>query len=229
MIRAILFDFNGVIINDEPLQMKAYTEIFNEEGIPMTEADYYSCMGMDDKTFINHNFNRVGKELSDEKSAEISARKTVAWRKMVEKEIPVFDGVKNFIKIVEKHFALAIVSMAKREEIEFALEKIGVKDSFSAIISSENVSVCKPNPECYNAGFRLLDDAYTANGHHPLTRKECLVIEDATQGIMAGKAARMKTLGVSNTVSADELRAAGANAVTKTLADWMPSSIQRVF
>jgi beta-phosphoglucomutase len=229
MIRAILFDFNGVIINDEPLQMKAYTEIFNEEGIPMTEADYYACMGMDDKTFIKTNFNRVGKELSDEKSAEISARKTVAWRKMVEKEIPVFDGVKNFIKIVEKHFALAIVSMAKREEIEFALEQIGVKDSFSAIISSENVSVCKPNPECYNAGFRLLDDAYTAKGHHPLTRKECLVIEDAAQGIMAGKSARMKTLGVSNTVSADELRAAGANAVTKTLADWMPSSIQRVF
>lgn len=229
MIRAILFDFNGVIINDEPLQLKAYSEIFKEEDIPMTETDYYSCMGMDDKTFIKTNFKRVGKEISADKINEISTRKTAAWRKLVEKEVPVFDGVKNFIKIVEKHFALAIVSMAKREEIEFALEKIGIKESFSAIISSENVAVCKPNPECYNASFRLLDDAYTANGHHPLTRKECLVIEDAPQGIMAGKSARMKTLGVSNTVSADELRAAGANAVTKTLADWMPSSIQRVF
>lgn len=229
MIRAILFDFNGVIINDEPLQLKAYTEIFTEEGVSMTETDYYGCMGMDDKTFIGANFNRIGKDISVDKINEISARKTVAWRKLVEKEIPVFDGVKNFIKIVEKHFALAIVSMAKREEIEFALEKIGVKDSFTAIISSENVSVCKPHPECYNAGFRLLDAENSARGHHPLTRKECLVIEDAPQGIMAGKSARMKTLGVSNTVSADELRAAGANAVTKTLADWMPNSIQRVF
>jgi beta-phosphoglucomutase len=229
MIRAILFDFNGVIINDEPLQLKAYTEIFTEEGVSMTETDYYGCMGMDDKTFIGANFNRVGKDVSADKINEISARKTVAWRKLVEKEIPVFDGVKNFIKIVEKHFALAIVSMAKREEIEFALEKIGIKDSFTAIVSSENVSVCKPHPECYNAGFRLLDAENSARGHHPLTRKECLVIEDAPQGIMAGNSARMKTLGVSNTVSADELRAAGANAVTKTLADWMPNSIQRVF
>jgi beta-phosphoglucomutase len=229
MIRAILFDFNGVIINDEPLQMKAYTEIFNEESVSMTEAEYYACMGMDDKTFIKTNFDRVGKEISDEEISVISAKKTIAWRKLVEKEIPIFDGVKNFIKIAEKHFALAIVSMAKREEIEFALERIGIKDSFTAIISSENVSVCKPNPECYNAGFRLLDAENFARGHHPLTRKECLVIEDAPQGIMAGKSARMKTLGVSNTVSADELRAAGANAVTKTLADWMPNSIQRVF
>jgi beta-phosphoglucomutase len=229
MIRAILFDFNGVIVNDEPLQMKAYTEIFNQEGVSMTEAEYYACMGMDDKTFIRTNFARAGKEISAEKLEEISARKTASWRKIVENEIPVFDGVKNFIKIVEKHFALAIVSMAKREEIEFALEQIGIKDSFTAIVSSENVSVCKPDPECYNAGFRLLDAENSARGHHPLTRKECLVIEDAPQGIMAGKSARMKTLGVSNTVSADQLRAAGANAVTKTLADWMPDSIQRVF
>lgn len=229
MIRAILFDFNGVIINDEPLQLKAYTEIFNEEDVSMAEADYYACLGMDDNTFIRHNFARVGKEISDEKLNEILTRKTAVWRKLVEKEIPVFDGVKNFIKIAEKHFALAIVSMAKREVIEFALDRIGIKDSFTAIVSSENVSACKPNPECYNAGFRLLDAENSARGHHPLTRKECLVIEDAPQGIMAGKSARMKTLGVSNTVSADELRAAGANAVTKTLADWMPDSIQRVF
>lgn len=229
MIRAILFDFNGVIIDDEPLQMKAYTEIFNEENIPMTEADYYSCMGMDDKTFINANFQRVGREISTEKITEISTRKTESWRKLVEKEIPIFDGVKNFVKIVENNFSLGVVSMAKREEIEYILERLGLRDSFSVIVSSEDTTFCKPHPECYNLGFKRIDALLTKKGGHPLNRNECLVIEDSPQGVQAGKAARMKTLGVTNTVSADELRNVGANSVTKSLADWMPSSINRVF
>nr|MBA4183192.1 HAD hydrolase-like protein [Acidobacteriota bacterium] len=58
---------------------------------------------------------------------------------------------------------------------------------------------------------------------------DCLVIEDSPQGIMAGKKAGLKTLGVTNTVSADELREAGADWVTKNLDDWMPDSIRRVF
>ncbi len=229
MIRAILFDFNGVIIDDEPLQMKAYTEIFNEENVSMTEADYYKCMGMDDKTFINANFQRVGIEISTEKINEISTRKTESWRKLVEKEIPVFDGVKNFVKIVENDFSLGVVSMAKCEEIEYILERLGLRDSFSVIVSSEDTKFCKPNPECYNLGFKKIDTLLTQKGGHPLTRIECLVIEDSPQGVQAGKAAGMKTLGITNTVSADELRNIGANSVTKSLADWMPSSINRVF
>ncbi len=229
MIKAILFDFNGVIIDDEPLQMKAYTEIFTEENVPMTEVDYYSCMGMDDKTFIKTNFLRVGKEISAEKIDEISARKTVSWRKLVEKEIPIFDGVKNFVKIVRNDFSLGVVSMAKREEIEYVLERLGLRESFSVIVSSEDAKFCKPNPECYNIGFKKIDKQIIQKGGHPLTRNECLVIEDSPQGVQAGKAAGMKTLGVTNTVSGEELRNVGANSVTKSLSDWMPSSINRVF
>ena len=222
-------DFNGVIINDEPLQMQAYQEILKGDAIDLTEADYYSCLGMDDRTFIEAAYKRAGKEVSAERNKEINDAKTARWREIVDKEMPLFDGVENFVKKMEKDFALGIVSMARREEIEYILEKIGLRGSFLSIISAEDVSVCKPNPECYHKGFNLIDAARTARGSNPIVHGDCLVIEDSPQGIQAGKKAGLKTLGITNTVSARELRDAGANVVSKSLDDWMPDAMRRVF
>jgi len=229
MIKAILLDFNGVIINDEPLQMKAYQEILKGEGVDLTEEQYYSCMGMNDRTFVESIAKLAGKEFSPEKNENLIAQKTQKWRGMIENEIPLFPGVENFIRKMEKEFALGIVSMARREEIEYILEKTELLDCFSAIISAEDVSTCKPDPQCYLAGFSKVDAARTRNGHNPMTHSECLVIEDSPQGIMAGKRAGLKTLGIINTVSAESLREAGADATAIDLDDWFPDSIRRVF
>lgn len=222
-------DFNGVIINDEPLQMKAYQEILTDENIDLTEEQYYGSMGMDDVTFLSAAYERAGQNCTVDKINEIRAAKTAKWRAMVEKEIPLFDGVENFVKKMSQSFALGIVSMARREEIEFVLEAINLRSNFSAIVSAEDVSMCKPNPECYHKGFNLIDAVRTARGSNPIIHSDCLVIEDAPQGIQAGKAAGLKTLGITNTVSAKQLRDAGADAVSKSLNDWMPDSMRRVF
>lgn len=229
MIKAILMDFNGVIINDEPLHMKAYQEILGKEGIALSEDHYYSSMGMDDKTFLKAQYRRAEKDLTTEKTDEILQSKTTKWRELVEKEIPLFEGVENFVRKMEKDFALGIVSMARREEIEYVLKTIDLLDCFSVIVSAENVTTCKPNAECYHTGFNLIDLARTRRGSNPMVHGDCLVIEDAPQGIVAGKSAGLKTLGITNTVSADKLREAGADAVSKSLIDWMPDSIRRVF
>lgn len=229
MIKAILMDFNGVIINDEPVQMRAYQEILKSENIELTEEQYYGSMGMDDVTFLSTTYERAGESCTADKINEIREAKSAKWRAMVEKEIPLFPGVENFVRKMEKDFALGIVSMARREEIEFILEATNLRGSFSAIISAEDVTRCKPDPECYHKGFNLIDAARTARGSNPIIHSDCLVIEDAPQGIQAGKAAGLKTLGITNTVSAEELRAAGADAVSKSLNDWMPDSMRRVF
>ncbi len=229
MIKAILMDFNGVIINDEPLQMQAYQEILKGEAIDLTEADYYSSLGMDDKTFVEAAYKRADKNYTAEKIKEINDAKTARWREIVDKEIPLFDGVENFVKKMEKSFALGVVSMARREEIEYVLEKVGLRGSFSAIISAEDVEHCKPDPECYHKGFNLIDAARTRRGSNPIVHGDCLVIEDSPPGIVAGRRAGLMTLGITNTVSAAELRAAGADAVSKSLDDWMPDSMRRVF
>ena len=229
MIRAILFDFNGVIINDEPLRLQAYAEVLKNENIEMTEEDYYSCLGMDDKAYIETAFGRAEKQYDDAKVSDIMNAKTKRWRELIEKEVPLFDGVENFIKKSEKDFALGIVSMARREEIEHILEKTGLQDSFSITVSAEDIKQHKPDPECYQKGFSLIDAWRMRMGGNPMTREDCLVIEDAPQGITAGKTAGLMTLGVTNTVEAKRLREAGANSVTHSLADWMPDTIRRVF
>ena len=229
MIKAILFDFNGVIIDDEPIQMNAYKEILAKEGIALTEEDYYSCLGMDDKTFVAEAYRRAGKEPETNKVLEVTLAKTQRWREMIADELPIFEGVSDFIKKMSKDFALGIVSMAKREEIEFVLERAGLSEHFSIIVSAEDVANCKPDPECYIKGFNALDSFRIKREHLPMVHKECLVIEDSPPGIAAGKNAGLKTLGVTNTVAAEALRAAGADAVTKNLDDWMPGSVHGVF
>ncbi len=229
MIKAILMDFNGVIINDEPLHLKAYQEVLKAEDIEMTEEDYYACLGMDDRAYVKNAFALAEKECSDEKIAQVIEVKSARWREFVEKEVPLFPGVENFIKKMEKDFALGIVSMALRGEIEFVLEKIGLRSSFLTIVSAEDVSKHKPDPECYLTGFNLIDAERMRRGRNPMIHRDCLVIEDSPQGIMAGKRAGLMTLGVPNTVSTERLREAGADSVTKSLADWMPESARRVF
>jgi beta-phosphoglucomutase len=229
MIKAILFDFNGVIIDDEPVQMRAYQEILGKEGVALTESDYYSCLGMDDKTFVAAAYERADKKPETNKVLEITQAKSAKWREMIADELPLFEGVVDFIKKMEKEFALGIVSMAKREEIDFVLEAAGLRDSFAIIVSAEDVENCKPDPECYLKGFNALDSYRIKRRHLPMVHGECLVIEDSPPGIQAAKAARLQALGITNTVSAEELRKAGADSVTKNLDDWMPETARLVF
>jgi len=229
MIKAILFDFNGVIINDEPVQMRAYQEILKDDGIDLTEADYFGSLGMDDRTFVAAAFERAGKKVDEARIGAITAKKSDRWRELVADELPLFDGIVDFVDKMSREFSLGIVSMAGRHEIEFVLEKSGLAKHFSTIVSAADVERCKPDPACFRLGFRQLDEARTAHGHLPMTHGECLVIEDSPPGIVGARNADLPALGVTNTVSADELRAAGAGAVATDLRDWMPESIRRVF
>lgn len=229
MIKAILMDFNGVIIDDEPLQMRAYQEILKADGIELTEAEYFSCLGMDDRTFIDAAFRRAGKDVTPERNREINDLKTAKWREIVGEDVPLFAGVENFVKKMSQSFALGVVSMARREEIEYVLNRADLLENFSVIVSAEDVANCKPDPECYHKGFNRIDAFRTNSGSNPIVHGDCLVIEDSPPGIVAGKRAGLKTLGITNTVSAEELRQAGADSVTKNLDDWMPDSMRRVF
>lgn len=229
MIKAILFDFNGVIVDDERVQMKAYQEILEADGVELSESDYFACMGMDDDTFIRANFDRCGKAVSEERMTEISVAKTARWRELLAKEIPMIRGAEDFIRLASRDFALGIVSMAKREEITFVLDAVGLTKFFAVIVSSDDIEHHKPHPEGYLKGFSMIDSHRINQGHLPMVHGEILVVEDAPQGIVAGRTAGMKTLGITSAKSADELRASGADAVSSDLRDWMPDSVRRVF
>ena len=229
MIKAILMDFNGVIINDEPIQMKAYQEILSHEGIALTESDYYESLGMDDIRFVETAYKRAGIEPAPNKVLEVAQAKTEIWREVVANGVPLFDGLENFVRKMANEFVLGIVSMSHRDEVDHILQLTGLADCFKVIVSAADVSNCKPDPECYRLGFGLIDAYRTDRKHLPMTHGECLVIEDSPPGVVSAKNADLPVLGVANTVSADEMRAAGADAIAHDLNDWFPDAIRRVF
>lgn len=229
MIKALLLDFNGVVIDDESIQHDVYRELFKADGIDVTDELYYSRLGMDDKTFVASILEEAGKPAGIDLVLELTTAKTQRWRDTVAGRLPLFPGIENFVRKMSREFALGLVSMSKREEIDFVIEKAGFANLFSVIVSAEEVSKCKPDPECYRKGFEQIDLVRIAQGHLPMTHSECLVIEDSPPGVMAGKRADLQVLGVANTVSANKLRKAGADWVAKSLDDWMPESIRGAF
>jgi HAD superfamily hydrolase (TIGR01509 family) len=229
MIQAIFFDFNGVIIDDEPLQMTAYQEVLREHGIELSESDYYGALGMDDEMFVRAAFARANKELSDKVFEQTMAAKTVRHRQMIENELPLFPGVVTFLKSTSRHVSLGVVSMAMLSEIDHVLDRAHLQSVFSVIVSTEDVNSCKPAPDCYRRGLEKLNEKRKGAGLSPLSPNECLVIEDSPPGIESGRQAGMHTLGMTNTVSAEQLRAAGAEVVTASLADWTIDAVRRVF
>ena len=229
MIKAILFDFNGVIIDDEMLQMKAYQEVFQPYGVPLSEAQYLQALGMDDQTFVRAAFADAKTALSDNDLSAIQDRKIEIHRRLLTDDLPLFHGVKTFLKATSREFTLGLVSMANREEIGYIFERARLDSLFAIVVSAEDVHVCKPAPDCYLKGLEKLNAHRQKAGEATLQANECLAIEDSPPGILSARGAGMRTLAVTNTVTDAELRSVGAEVVTKDLADWTPEAVKLVF
>ena len=228
MIKAIFFDFNGVIINDERLQMTAYQQVLQGHGIELTEAQYFAALGMDDRTFVRTALERAGK-LTVETTESVLQAKSVVHRQMMEGELPLFPGVVTFLKDTARHFSLGLVSMADQNEISYVFERARLSQLFSIVVSADDVEVCKPDPLCYVRGLEKLNEKRCQARLLPLLSPECLVVEDSPPGIQSGRGAGMHTLAVTNTVSEAELRAVGAEVVTASLADWNADAVRHVY
>jgi HAD superfamily hydrolase (TIGR01509 family) len=229
MIQAVFFDFNGVIVDDEPLQMKAYQAALSQEGIALTEAEYYGSLGTDDVAFVRLAFERAGRELPEETLRAVVERKAARHRELLGEGVPLFPGVVTFVKALARQYPLGVVSMASRAEIDYALTRANLAGAFTVVVSAEDASACKPDPSCYNCALDQLNRRRAEAQVVPLQAADCLVVEDAPPGVRAARAAGMRALGVANTVAERELREAGAEVVTRSLADWTVDAVRLVF
>ena len=229
MIQAIFFDFNGVIIDDETIQMKAYREVLGPHEIVLTDELYFGALGMDDRTFVQSMFAHAKKTLTDATLEELLGAKTDLHRQMIDDELPLFPGVLEFLKATSREFQIGLVSMANLLEVSYVFQRANLTPLFSVIVTAEDASVCKPAPDCYLAGLTKLNEKRQHDRKLPLLASECLAIEDSPPGIQSAHAAGMRTLGVTNTVSERALRDAGAEVVTGSLADWTVDAVKLVF
>ena len=229
MIHAVFFDFNGVIINDERIHLRAYREVLAAQGVELSDEDYFASLGMDDVAFTRAAFARANKPLTDELTRSVIEREHALHREIIAADLPVQSGVIAFIKELARHYDLGIVSMAERSEIDHVLNLAGIREQFAVLVSAATDLNHKPAPDCYLRALDMLNEKRRGGRKLPALAAECVVIEDAPPGIEAARGAGMRTVAVTTTVSESALRNAGADIVTPNLADWNADAVHHLF
>ncbi len=219
---AIIFDFDGVVVDSEPFHFAAFRRVLESRGRTLTREDYYAkYLGYDDRDCFLAVSRDGDQPLSDTEIAEMTAEKTAILKKALAESVKPLDGAVELIEsAAAAGVAAAVCSGALREEIELALRGLGILGHFSAIVSAEDVSRGKPDPEGYNLALRRLVSA--AGGD--IAAGRCVAVEDSPAGIDAAKAAGMKVLAVTNSYDADVL--AAADRVVDSLAGLTPDAIE---
>ena len=226
MIRAVIFDFNGVLVDDESVHFELFREVLADEGVGLTEPLYRErYLGYDDRGCFEAALADAGRAAPWSTVDQLISRKARRYLQVARSGLKVFPGAAESLAALSDRWPVAICSGALRPEIELALDLMGRRDLVHAIISAEDTTRCKPDPE----GYLLALDALRSQEGEDLEAAHCLVIEDSLAGIQAAKAAGMWAMAVDHTYPETELRTAGADAVLAGLAALTPHWVEGFF
>jgi beta-phosphoglucomutase-like phosphatase (HAD superfamily) len=224
VLRAIVFDFDGVIANSEPLHFRAFRDVLADRGVTLTEADYYTrYLGFDDLGA----FRAIGRDqgqawtvahlrsLTDDKAVRLEA---------LERDASVlFPGAVEAIQRTAAAVPIAIASGALGAEIRRVLDGANLTRHFAAIVAAEDTAAGKPAPDPYQRAVALLS---TAMNTDVLAPGDCVAIEDSRWGIASARAAGLRAVGVTTSYDAGEL--AGADLIIGSLAELDVANLQRL-
>ncbi len=210
MLRAVFFDFNGVILDDEEYHYLSLKRVLEEEGIAISREAYYrDCLGFGDTECFEWGLEGSEKIHAGGGMAELIRRKSAYYEALLEREARFFPGVCELIREMAPAYPLGVASMALRQEIDLALHKAGLADLMTVIVSGEDVARPKPAAEIYELALAQMNLTLSrGNGRQKITAADCLVIEDSVPGIRSARAAGMRVLGVAHTVTETELKEA---------------------
>jgi beta-phosphoglucomutase len=211
MLRAIVFDFDGVIANSEPLHFRGFCDVLAVEGVVLTEAIYYShYLGYDDVGAFERIGVDHGVEWTRNQIDGLVARKAIRLEELERDVSVLFPGAADAVQRAAAAMPIAIASGARGAEIRRLLEREQLIDCFTAIVSAEDTAVSKPAPDPYLRALALL--AASLGGH--LAAADCVAIEDSHWGLQSAKAAGMRTVAVTNTYPAVALAASADLVIT---------------
>ncbi len=217
MLRAIIFDFDGVVADSEPIHLAVFQRVLGEAGFLLSPEEYYAAyLGYDDRGCFRAFLTAHGTPPSDKTIDDLVARKARAYLDHIKQNLVIFPGVRELVREAASRHRLAIASGALRHEIEYILDCAGIRKAFEHITSAEDVRHGKPDPEPFIHAMASLNRA-SRPGQYRLVPGNCLVIEDSIPGIRAARAAGMKVLAVTNTHTVQDLHE--ADAMTHSLAD----------
>jgi HAD superfamily hydrolase (TIGR01509 family) len=198
MAKAILFDFNGVIVNDEPQHCDALIATLATYDYPLDRDTYYrDYLGFDDRECFRFTFERMGRPLTTTLLHEAIERKAEKYEAAIRASMELVPGAPEFIQLAAAQgIRMAIVSGALRREIDLVLGEAGLREHFEAVVASEDVDACKPDPQGFRKGLAALG----------LPVQHCVVIEDSRPGLLAARAAGLRCAMLTTSHPAEELR-----------------------
>lgn len=212
---AILFDFNGVIVDDEPQHCDALIATLAEYGHPLDRETYYrDYLGFDDRECFRFTFARDGETVEESRLLEAIERKNQHYERAIRADMRLVPGAVDFVEAaaLDGH-QLAIVSGALRREIALVLELADLAPHFAEIVAAEDVSACKPDPQGFNRAREALGVAAS----------RCVVIEDSLPGLAAARAAGLRCVMLSTSHAEDSL--AGGDVVWRDFVGRVPGEL----
>ncbi len=215
MIKAIIFDMDGVIVNTEPVYEKAFPVMLKQEyGIDRKKGEGNSMKGLRDKEIFEFLKKQFGIEDSVE---ELVEKRDKQFFKFAEEMGIEFEGANECLKRLSQEFQLALTTSRTGPTFDYETKTFDIS-LFKVVINGDDVKEGKPDPECYNVTIQKLG----------LNPEECTVVEDSLNGVKAGKATGAKCIGVLGSFSEEELKEAGADIVVPNIADINKEIIERL-
>jgi HAD superfamily hydrolase (TIGR01509 family) len=213
MIRALIFDCDGVIADSEPVHLQAFQEALRAEDVTLETSDYYrDYLGFDDYGVLRTALESAGRSPEDGVLERLAQRKAARYAELFDRSIKILPGVVDLVRSARERVPLAIYSCALRHEVEQIARKAGILECFSSILTAEDVVNGKPDPEGYLMTISRLSNLIDGS---PLKPSEAAIIEDSIPGIQAARSAGAKVLAMTSSHPREEL--SDADGVVDTL------------
>jgi HAD superfamily hydrolase (TIGR01509 family) len=198
-VQGVIFDFDGVIANSEPVHEAALREALDELGLHLSSSEFRArFVGMADEAILQHVLSQAGRESSRSVLDELHALKKHRMHERLDRgAVPIFAGVSELVRELSARVPLAIASAARRAEIHSMLARAELAPCFRAIVGLEDVQYTKPDPEPYQRAALALD----------LDPRACVAIEDTPTGLASARAAGCRTIAVCHSLPEDRLDA----------------------
>ena len=222
-LQSIVFDFDGVIADSEPLHLRAFQQALAEEGIELSAADYYShYLGYDDVGLVRALATDRGIAMNDPQIAALVTRKGKQLQEMLHDRHVLFPGAVDFIRSAAAEVPIAIASGALKQEIDEITQAAGIRNLFTAVVAAGDTPQSKPSPAPYILAFERLRQ----HGGRDLEPHRCVAIEDSRWGIESARGAGLRCVGVTSSYAGAELE--GAELVVGSLGELTLPALDRL-
>lgn len=225
MLSAVIFDFDGIIVDTEPLHYKAFQEVLVPLGLGYSWDEYLRhYIGFDDRDAFREAFRAGNKMIGPEELKSLIEKKAAAFNRIIACGVKPYPGVVELIRSIQGNLPLALCSGALFGDISPILKQLGITDAFDTMVTADEVAASKPDPESYLLAVERLAAVFPDKG---IIAGNCLAIEDTPAGIASATGAALKVLAVAN--SYPEERLTGAFRVVDSLVGIDCQGLSRLF